>query len=110
MTRNSSPTRLLSVTVPSLAVSLALTALVLTASPALSFDTLTFQVPGGDDDLEQTLRVSSLLIETRNAGNKNPNDVLAAARADERRRGTTLVGPHRDELELRIEVEMLKRQ
>ncbi len=52
------------------------------ALPAMAFDTLRFRVQGGGDGLAQTLGASSLLVEQKKTGVQNPNDILAAARAD----------------------------
>lgn len=52
------------------------------AAPAGAFDTLRFRMQGGDQALADTLGASSLLIQAKRDGIRNPNDVLAAARAD----------------------------
>ena len=52
------------------------------AAPADAFESLRVRVQGGDQGLADTLGASSLLVEAWNTGIRDPNDVLAAARAD----------------------------
>lgn len=51
------------------------------ASPALAIDNFTFEV-AGPQDLEQTLRNSSVLVSADEEGVNDPAEILAAARAE----------------------------
>jgi translocation and assembly module TamA len=53
------------------------------AAPARAWDSFAFSVPGADEDLADSLRAASALIELRRLeDDDNAQDVLAAARAD----------------------------
>ena len=49
---------------------------------ALSLDSVEFKAPGGDDALLADLRAASLLVAAQAEGTTNPQEILAAARAD----------------------------
>ncbi|MFV0492644.1 MAG: autotransporter assembly complex protein TamA [Pseudorhodobacter sp.] len=62
---------------------LGMTALVLTtAVPVLAVDEVSFDVRGGSEDLTDALRASSGVLSAQAEGNENPQDLLAAARAE----------------------------
>ena len=50
--------------------------------PAFALDTLRLRIPDGYGALSETLQAVSLLAAARRDGTRNPNDILAAARAD----------------------------
>lgn len=50
--------------------------------PAKALETLNFTAPGASTELVETLRASSLLLATQQAGRVAPIDVMAAARAE----------------------------
>ncbi len=52
------------------------------AQPAVALDRLDFLVAGGDEDLTDAARAASLLIAQRAQDQTDPQDLLAAARAD----------------------------
>lgn len=55
---------------------------VVAAVPALALDTVRLRIPDGNETLTETLQAVSLLGAARRDGARNPNDILAAARAD----------------------------
>jgi translocation and assembly module TamA len=59
-----------------------LAAAVLLAGPGHAFDALGFEVPGADDALRDRVITASGLTDLRNRGVTDPQEVIAAARAD----------------------------
>ncbi|MGY6410111.1 MAG: autotransporter assembly complex protein TamA [Alkalilacustris sp.] len=62
------------------------------AGPAVALDAVDFTVDGTDNGLEQALRASSLVLETRAAGVEDPQELLAAAKAEYARMVGVLFG------------------
>ena len=62
------------------------------AGPAAALDAVDFTVSGTDNGLEASLRASSLVIETRDAGVEDPQELLAAAKAEYARMVGVLYG------------------
>ena len=58
------------------------TGLVLTAAPALALDRLDFVTPGATDAVGDAIRAASLMQSMQSQGQTDPQDLLAAARAD----------------------------
>lgn len=56
--------------------------LVLTASPVFALDKLDFVFPGAADALGEAIRAASLMQSMQSQGQTDPQDLLAAARAD----------------------------
>ena len=52
------------------------------AMPAPALEALTFQTPGADDDLQNSLRAASLLAQAKRDKVTAPQDLFATARAD----------------------------
>lgn len=52
------------------------------AAPALALDRLDIRVAGGSDDLQETVEAASQLRTLQSEGQTDPQDLLAAARAD----------------------------
>ncbi len=52
------------------------------AAPAMALDAITFEVTGGDEDVEDALRGASLLLSAQAEGTDNNQDLFATARAD----------------------------
>lgn len=53
-----------------------------TAPSAMALDRLTLTVGGGSENLESALSAASLLVAARDEGVSDPQELLAAARAD----------------------------
>ena len=62
------------------------------AGPAVALDAVDFAVSGTDNGLAQALRSASLVIETRDAGVEDPQELLAAAKAEYARMVGVLYG------------------
>jgi translocation and assembly module TamA len=55
---------------------------VLLSRPALALEPIVFGVTGGDKDLRKALIDASLVVDAREAGTEDPQEILSAARSD----------------------------